>query len=178
MWVTGSLPLDGMPNSSLEEAIKEAYACAPAGVSIIHTLEIRQPSVQATYFIARHPIGITATDELGNSHNFLPCGFGFSLPPSNEEGFQSLNLAIDNIDRRVSDFINTAKSSPIPVEVWYRPFLSTDLSKPQMKQPLVLYLKEVQMSNGQVQGRATFMDVVNKKFPLEIYTREVFPALG
>lgn len=163
--------------SSLEDAIKEAYAVAPANVVTYHTLEIRQPSVQSTIFLVQQRKGITATDENGNVRNFQPAGFQFSLPPKTEEGFQSLNVAIDNIDRRVTDFVQAALSAPVPVEMIYRPFLSTDLSHPQMNPPITLYLTDVQIVNGTVTGRATFMDIVNKKFPSELYTRDRFPAL-
>lgn len=172
-------------NTSLEEAIKEAYAIAPTNVVIYHTLEIRQPSVQSSVFLVQARRGITATDEDGNERNWQPVGFQFSLPPSNEDGFQSLNIAIDNINQRVTDFVNIAKSPaaivagvPVPVEILYRPFVSTDLSRPQMSQPITLFLKEVSLTNNQVTGRATFMDIVNKKFPSELYTRARFPTLG
>jgi hypothetical protein len=165
-------------NDSFSEAIKEAFASAPANEVIINTLEIRQYGVQASVFISQTRRGIVALDEDGNERTFLPVNFQFSLPPSNEEGFRSLNIAIDNIDRRVTEFIETAMSEEVPVEVIYRPYLSSDLTEPHMNPPLVLYLKDVQIQGFQVTGRATFMDLVNKKFPLELYTRGRFPTLG
>lgn len=167
-----------MPNPSLQDAIKEAYALAPAQQVILDTLEIRQTGVQDPVYIVRSRKGIVALDEDGNSRTFLPVGFQFALPPENEEGFRSLNISIDNIGRQVSDFIETAKSERVPVEVIYRPYLSDDLSQPQMIPPLVLYLKDIQVTTSQVTGRATFMDLVNKKFPTELYTRARFPSLG
>lgn len=165
-------------NDVWTDAIKEAFAVAPSTTVIHETLEVRQVGVQDTVYMVRSRKGILAKDENGVYRKFEPVGFQFSLPPSNEEGFRSLTLAIDNIDRRVSDFINAAKSSRVPVEVVYRPYLSTDLTRPHMNPPLVLYLKDIEVSSFQVTGRATFMDVVNKKFPLELYTRERFPSLG
>lgn len=171
-------------NESLEDAIKEAYAIAPAGKSVIHTLEIKQDGVQPTIYIAQSRRPITAIDENSISHDFEAVGFQFTLPPVNEDGFQSLNIAIDNVGRRVNDFIEAAKASepvvgpPVPVEIIYRPYLSDDLSAPQMNPPLVLYLKEVSVTATQVNCRATFMDLVNKPFPNERYTRERFPTLG
>jgi len=169
-------------NSNLEDAIKEAFAIAPSNKVIINTLEIRQGddsnAVQEPIYIAQVRRSFTAKDENGNDITFEPSGFQFSLPPSTEEGFQSLNVAIDNIGRRVSDYINTAKSEEEPVKLIYRPYMSNDLSGPQMNPPLVLWLKDVKVNQFQVTGRATFMDVVNKKFPLELYTRERFPTLG
>lgn len=165
-------------NETLQEAIKEAYVLAPASKSILHTLEIRQEGVQDAIYIVRARRGIVATDENGHRHRFEPAGFEFSLPPSTEEGFQSLTIAIDNINRVASDFVNTAQEYDVPVKIIYRPYMSDDLSQPQMNPPLVLYLKEAQITDMQVTGRATFMDIVNKKFPSELYTRLRFPTLG
>jgi len=166
-----------MPNDSLQDAIKEAYAIAPAGKVILDTLEIRQTGVQDPIYLVRAKQGMTALDENGNALEFEPCGFQFTLPPQNEEGFRSLNIAIDNVGRRVSAFIDAAKSDNVPVEILYRPYLSDDLSAPQMIPPLTLFLKDVQINMIQVTARATFMDIVNKKFPSELYTRGRFPYL-
>jgi hypothetical protein len=165
-------------NDSLEAAIKEAYVLAPAGKHIIHTLEIRQTGVQDTVYLAQSRVAVVALDEDGNSRTFEPSGFQFSLPPVTEEGFPTLSVAIDNIDRRVTDFINTAKTSEVPVELWYRPYLSDDLTGPQMDPPVVMYLQDVNIAVHQVTGRATFVDLVNKKFPSIIYDRTRFPTLG
>ena len=169
-------------NTSLQDAIKEAYALAPSDKVIYDTLEIRQgddsSEVQDPIFIVRSARGIAAVDENGVPHEFLPMAFQFTLPPSSEEGFTSLGIAIDNIGRAVSDFIEIAKSIEVPVKVIYRPYLSTDLSTPQMIPPLVLFLKDIQVTSEQVTARATFMDVINKKFPVELYVRSRFPALG
>lgn len=165
-------------SDSFQDAIKEAFAIAPVNKVIYHTLEIKQDGVQDPIYIVQAREGIVATDEDGNERSFKPVGFEFSLPPANEEGFRSLNIAIDNINRQASDFINKAKENETTVEIIYRPFLSDDLTRPQMDPPLVLYLKEAQATDFQVVGRATFMDVVNKKFPSELYTRKRFPSLG
>lgn len=165
-------------NPALQDAIREAFAIAPANKVVLHTLEIRQEGVQPSIYIAQARRGFTALDENGTARDFEPSGFQFSLPPSNEEGFQSLNIAIDNTGRRVTDFINAAKSEQEPVKVIYRPYVSDDLTQPQMSPPLVLFLKDMKANAMQVTGRATFMDIVNKKFPAELYTRGRFPALG
>ena len=165
-------------NASLQDAIKEAFAIAPASKVVIHTLEIRQTGVQSSIFISQTSAGVNALDENGVEHTFLACGFQFTLPPSDEDGFKSLNIAVDNINRVASDFIETAKSEKVPVEIIYRPYLSDDLSTPQMIPPLVLYLKDVQVTSYQVTGKCTFMDLVNKKFPAALYQRTNFPSLG
>ncbi len=166
-----------MPNPTITEAIKEAYASCPTNRIIYDTLEIRQTGVQAPLFLVRGPLSITATDENGEPHVFKPSGFQMSLPPQNEEGFRSLNIAIDNINREASSFVERALESNTPIEVIYRPFLSDDLSAPQMDPPVILYLQDVQINAIQVTGRATFIDIMNKRYPSELYTRLRFPSL-
>lgn len=165
-------------NDSLQDAIKEAFAIAPSNKVILYTLEIRQEGVQDPIFLVRSLRSIDAYDENGVLHTFEPIGFDFSLPPSTDEGYQHLNIAIDNVGRRVIDFIEAAKASVEPVQIIFRPYMSDDLSSPQMDPPLVLYLKDVTITAAQVVGRATFADIVNKKFPSQLYIRERFPSLG
>lgn len=166
-------------NTSFQDAIKEAFTVAPTNKVILHTLEIRQTGVQSPIYIVQAHRRIIARLEDGiTTAEFEPVGFQFTLPPSTEDGFRSLNISIDNVGRRVNDFIEAAKSQDVPVEVVYRPYMSDDLEHPQMMPPLVLYLKDVQITATQVVGRATFMDIVNKRFPNQLYTRERFPALG
>lgn len=167
-----------MSNAALSEAIKEAFAVAPAAVTVIHTLEIEQEGVQNSVYLSQTPNGINAFDEDGMEHTFVGAGFQFTLPPSDEDGFKSLNVSIDNINRQVTDFIDVARQSKVAVKVIYRPYVSTDLTAPAMDPPLVLYLKDVQITAMQVTGKCTFMDLVNKKFPSELYQRVKFPSLG
>lgn len=164
--------------SSYTEALKEAYAIAPASKAVLHTLEIRQEGVQDPVYIVKARRAWAALDENGDSLTFLPVNFDFTLPAATEDGFQSLNLTVDNINRRASDFAEIAKSVEVPVVVVYRPYLSDDPTGPQMVPPLELFLEDIQITELTVTGRATFMDIVNKKFPSEIYTRERFPSLG
>jgi len=166
-------------NPVWQDAIKEAFASAPSSKHILDTLEISQVGVQSTVYIVKSRLGITAyVEEDSDPHYFEPVGFQFRLPPGNEEGFRSLDISIDNVSQRVLSFIETARTTAVPVLVTYRPYMSDDLSAPQMSPPLVLVLKDIQITPFQVVGRATFMDLVNKPFPSKLYTREQFPSLG
>jgi predicted ATPase len=164
--------------SNYSDAIKEAFAIAPASKVVLHTLEISQEGVQPAFYIVKARRNWVARDESGVERTFIPVNFDFSLPAATEEGFQSLTLTVDNINRIASDFAETAKDTEVPVLVTYRPYLSDDSSQPQMIPPLVMFFDDVQITEMEVSGRATFMDIVNKKFPSEIYTRERFPSLG
>lgn len=120
----------------------------------------------------------TLTLEDARVVDFEPVGFRFRLPGAGDNGLQELSISIDNVDRRLSDFIDLVKDYNTPVTLTYRPYLSSDTSGPQMVPPLKLYLRDVVITPFEVNGRATFADVINKKFPSELYTRSRFPSLG
>lgn len=164
-------------NPSLSEAIKEAYAMAPADKSIIETLEIRHEGSYSIY-ITRGFIPVDLRLETGATKTFQPIGFEFSLPKNSDTGGQSLDITIDNTDCVVSDFIVAAKESMKPVQIIYRPYLSSDLTTPQMNPPLMLYLKNVSINIKTVSAEATFVDVVNRRFPNDYYTIGRFPGLS
>lgn len=165
-------------NTALSDAIKEAYAVCPSDVAVLETLEISHPSIGGTIYLVKNREDLTLTLEDDTEHIFEGVGFRMTLPSSGDNGSQSLTLAIDNVDRRVSDFLNTAKNYPDPVTVKYRPYLSSDLTTPQMNPPLVLFLTDVMVNVFEVSGKASFADILNKKFPTELYTRARFPSIG
>lgn len=167
-----------MPNDSYEDAIKEAYACAPAGVVFLHTLQISHPDVAEDIFLVQDRTDKTCTLETAEEELFTACAFRFSLPTTGEDGLQELSIAIDNVNRVVSDYLDQVKDSNDPVAITYRPYLSTDLTTPQMDPPLVLYLRDVNVNVFEVTGKATFADILNKRFLTDLYTRQRFPSLA
>lgn len=141
----------------------------------LDTLEIAHP-LQDTIYLVRDRVDHDFTVD-GVVRTFTACGFRFALPSAGENGLQELGLAIDNVDRRPSDFVQAVKLSDQPVQVTYRPYLSNDPATCQMNPPLVLFLTDIVITPADVQGRATFADVLNRSFLAELYTRRRFPAL-
>lgn len=165
-------------NTTLTEAIKEAYASAPSAVVYLETLQLSHPLVGTDIFLVNDRVGHTMTLETAVPKVFRACAFRMALPASGDGGIQELSLAIDNVGREISDFINTVRDSLSPVSVTYRPYLSTDLTTPQMDPPLVLNLTDIVVTAVEVTGRATFADIINRKFPTDFYTRSRFPGLA
>lgn len=165
-------------NTALTEAIKEAYASAPAGVVYLETLQIHHPLVAEDKFLVQDRTDKVMTLEDASVHTFRACAFRMSLPASGDNGLQELSIAIDNVDQEISDFIDAVKDSLVPVTVTYRPYLSTDLTTPQMDPPLVLSLTDITVSTIEVTGRASFADIINRKFPTDFYSRSRFPGLA
>jgi hypothetical protein len=167
-----------MPNTSLSEAIKEAYASCPSETLYLETIEISHSESSTHFYLVRDRADWSLTLENAVQITFEKCPFRFSLPASGENGVQELNLAIDNVDRRISDFLESVENSLEPVRVIYRVYLASDTSAPQNNPPMTLTLRDVVVTTVEITGKATFLDLLNRKFPTEYYTRDRFPSLG
>jgi hypothetical protein len=165
-------------NPNLHPALVEAYAIAPAGVAHVHTLELRHESMSEPLYLVQGFFHRQIKTEVGGAFiNFRACAFTFTLPATDDGGLQELTLTMDNANNRVSDFCESAMNFPAPVEIYYRPYLSTDLETPLMDPPLRLFLQSVTVSEAQVSGRAVPVDFINLKFPTELYDSTRFPPL-
>lgn len=166
-------------NTSLSEAIREAYATSPTDDPELHTLEIYHPLANGgvSRFLVRDLQDRVLKIEGGVDKTFQKSAFRFVLPKSGANGGQNLQLAIDNTDRQIGDFFEAVKDSATAVLVTYRPYLASDPDTPQYNPPLVLTLRDVVIAN-EVTGNAVCHDVVNKKFPNDLYTRKRFRGLA
>ena len=167
-----------MPNSAYLEAIKQAWATARTDVTTLETVQIHHPEVSPDFFLVNDMTDKVCTLENDEEKTFIACPFRLKLPDSGEGGIQSLSLAIDNTDRAISDFINKIKTSRFKTEVTYRPYLSDDLTAPQMVPPLRLFLSDIVATQVEVTAKSSFADLINKKFATALYTRKRFPSLG
>ena len=88
-----------------------------------------------------------------------------------------ITVTIDNVSRELIKHLDAAVESAEKIEITYRPYLSNDLSGPQMDPPITLILSEVEADVSRVVGRARMLDIGNKSFPSETYTATRFPGL-
>lgn len=173
-----------MPNASLKEAIKEAYALAPTGVVILNTLEFRHPAFTQPIRCVLDYQNLTATLEAdapvdaGQAVEFVAYAFDMTLPPVDESARPEILIVIDNVSREITDQLDAAAELPDKIELTYRPYLSTDTSAPQMDPPLHLVVTEVDADNARITARGTFGDYSNKRFPAEDYSTARFPGLA
>lgn len=167
-----------MINDKYSEALREAYATADRRIIIIDTFELRHPSVPPV-FVCNQKTDIQAyLEDEETLVTFEAAGMRYKLPAMGEDGLQSLEITIANVDRRISDYFELIRESDEPTELVYRPYRKNDLSKPDMNPPLILFLRDVKITPFQVSGSATFAEMVNRKSPNEKFTRQRFPNLG
>lgn len=167
-----------MPFGTLEAAFKEALATAPSDVAVLDTIEISHPDSPEVYYLAANTEDLDLTLETAAVETFSAAAFRLSLPETSDGAIQNMTLSLDNTDRRIIDFINIVKESTTPVECRYRPYLSNDLTQPQMDPPLLLHITDITIGLLEIVATATFLNLTNMKFPSELYTRARFPSIG
>ena len=172
-----------MPNATLSEALKEAYASVP-DVPIVNTLEIRHPSFTTPIRVVSDFVAVTARLEAAAPVNpgalveFLPFAFELTLPDMTDKGVPELALRIDNVSREIMQHIELAAPLPDKLEITYRAYLADDLdSGPQNDPPLHLTIIQIEADAVSVTAKASMVDFINKKFPNQEYDENRFPGL-
>jgi hypothetical protein len=172
-----------MPDVTLEQAIREAYASAPQGAVLLETLEWWHPTFAAPIRVvadhADHTLTLEASAPRNPSQAVLCTAFAFRLqrPEVNEQGHVEMLIEIDNVSREIEDAFAAAAVSTDKLEVIYRTYLSTDPSGPQNDPPLTFTARRAPADNFMLRVTAVYGDFVNRKFPGQKYTLARFPGL-
>lgn len=173
-----------MPDSTLSQAIREAYAAAPADVIIYHTLEINHPAFSHPIRVVRDTAVLTATLEAAAPHNpgqavtFVGFRFDIVPPEVGPTAIPQCVIEIDNVDRSILAQVEAAMTTTSLITCIYRQFISSDLSAPQNNPPLTLTLFSISANVFRIKAAAGFDDLQNRRFPGVEYTSEVFPGLA
>lgn len=173
-----------MPDFTLDDALKEAYASAPSSEVILHTLEIRHPDFTQPIRVVRDHQDLTATLEAdapenpGEEVTFIRMAFDFILPEVSKSTSPEIEIILDNVSGEVVGYMDAAANSPDLIEVTYRPYLASDTSGPQMNPPMTLVVRSVNVDVFRVVARAGFADIANRKFPNQVYDTERFAGLS
>jgi hypothetical protein len=172
-----------MPDSTLSQAIKEAYASAPSASIIYHTLEIWHPAFSVPIRVVRDNASLDARLEASAPRNagemvtFVGFAFDIVPPEVTHTAVPQCVIEIDNVSRDILAQIEAAMGSTELITVIYRAFLSTDLSGPENDPPLSMTIFQISANPFRIRATAGFSDLSNKRFPGLDYTSEVFPGL-
>ena len=166
-----------MPDNTLSQALKEAYAAAPADVIIYHTLEISHPAFTQPIYVVRDWADLNANLETGAPVTFLRFAFNLVKPEVSPTGVPQCTVEIDNVSRDILANVQLATQSTALITMTYREYISTDLTGPQNDPPMTMALSNISADVFKVRATASFGDLNNKRFPNEEYTAERFPGL-
>ena len=109
---------------------------------------------------------------------FLSLAFQLELPTEDAEQLQEIDVTLDNVGREIVEHLDAANLSQLPVEVRYRPYISSDISQPRMDPPLMVELGPVEVDVFTAKGRARIFDIGQRAFPSESYTAKKYPGLA
>lgn len=179
-----------MTDTTLSEALKEAYASAPSDVILLHTLELRHPSFmddagnQTAIRVVRDNINHvcrleeSAPLDGGQEVEFVAMAFDLELPPVETIPVPEITLTLDNVSTEIIQYLDQAVETQDMIEMTYRPYLSNELSCPQMNPPITLVITDITADISKISATARMMDIGNKSFPAENYTVKKYPGLG
>lgn len=174
-----------MPGATISAALRRAYASAPTDEVVYHTLEINHASFSEPIRVVQGFEEIEGTLEAdaprdpSTAVDFSALYFDFDLPPVRAEEVPFMEVRIRDASKLVVTPLEDAQENPSPIEMIYRPFISSDLSQPQMTPPLILNFEKISVSTSEslVAGHATFNDFRNRGFPFVSYAPQLFPGL-
>src|SRR5690606_33355350 len=113
----------------------------------------------------------------GEYVNFEAIAFDLTLSRFAENEVPYFLLAINNVSRKITTYLEMAIATLDPITSIYRPYLASDPTGPQMNPPLIMTLSKVKVDVFQATGRASIEDVHNWPFPNRKYTPNSFPGL-
>lgn len=173
-----------MPDPSLSAAIREAYASAPTGTVIHHTLEFWHPAFTSPIRVVRDFEPLDARIEAGAARDagqivtFVPYAFDVVPPDQTSAALPQCTIEIDNVSREIVGALGAAVRAGGPIEVIYRPYLSDTADEgPDTDPPLILTLISVSADAHRIRAVAGFPDLRNRLFPFLDYSLERFPGL-
>ncbi|WP_286936128.1 DUF1833 family protein [Achromobacter sp. UBA4530] len=150
--------------------LAEVYASAPAGELIIPTLEIA--------IAGQAPIRICSgfEDHVLSGMLFEAGSLSISLPAKNTTGMQTLNFGVAGVNSLVQKYFDQALETGEAVKITYREYLESDKSQPA-RRPYVMDLIGGSLQDGEAQLSAGFFDVLNLRWPRELYTAQNAPGI-
>lgn len=177
-----------MPDPTMSEAMREAYAIAPSSRFAIDTLELRHPTfvddngAADSIWLTTDGKDVTARLEAtapvrpGQQVVFRSFGFKFRLGRVEPGTGAELELQVDNVDRRIAQAINRASKGFAKTVMAYRAWMSDDLETPSMT-PRSFVLSECSADSLVVTAKARVAIDLAGAFPRHLYTATEYPGL-
>lgn len=174
-----------MPDPTLSDALKEAFASVPVDLVIHHTLEFSHPDLTMPVRVVRDHVDLTARleasapDDPAAVVTFIAVAFDVVPPPQDAAALPELTIEIDNVGQVLMSALEMTATSQDPVTVIYRYYLSGSTDDgPENDPPLRMQVKQISATPLRVSARCGFPDLLNRKFPALEYEPEAFPGLA
>lgn len=160
------------------EAAAEQISRGLSTLKIVETMQLYNSAIGSLYYV-NAPNSITAMLEDGTtSATFTPLNISATRPSLTTDSVPELTVNCDGIDGDLIDFCHSANASGVETVVTLRLYNAADLTAPMETRPISFTAGTITLTELQLQIKATFANIKNKRFPLERYTTAEFPALS
>lgn len=152
----------------LSPAAAAALAAQETGEVFLLLLTIEHAVLNPTLYFVNNTVDVTS-----RGHTYLGWPFQISLPEEREDSFPSVQLTIDNIDRRIVEGIRTLPSAPtITLEV----ILASSPNTVEAG-PFTFALRGVEYSALTITATLSPEDMLNEPAMQYTFTPGLFPGL-
>lgn len=153
---------------TLSAAVREAINAQNTSEVFVTLLTITYPTFGAPLYVCDNGEDVTSR---GNVYVSFP--FQVYLPEDSGDRMTSVALRISNIDRRIIQNIRLATSPPIvAMEV-----IAASEPDTLIAGPIRLTLRSTNWSAKEIEGTISPADLLNRKYPKEIFNPTDFPGL-
>lgn len=156
---------------NLTDAIKEAYAFAPADVIYYDTLEIDCASFANPIRIVNSHASIVR-----NEGTFLPVLFDFKPPETAGSVRGEMIITVNGLPREIRAAIRNSVSTRDAVTVLYRQYINADMS-PAAVLPVPMSIAKINESHVGIELKALMPDLIGAYFPRKLMTAKSMPGL-
>lgn len=170
---------------SLSVAYAEAATRAPISRVMVATYELRHVSFDAPIRIVNDFQNFSAYLEndapanAGELVEFTALPVEVSGPDETDSNeAPTIQVAIDGVSRQLAGQLDAAVQSFDLIYVTERIYASDDNAAPAVLPVLHLVLRDVEVNERRVTGRASFYDPSNRGFPKKEYTPSQYPGLS
>lgn len=178
-----------MPQTLLEQAIAEAYASAPAGVIVLHSLELNHKSFTQPARVIRWPVTDnepetfqcrleeTAPYNPGQIVEFIGVPFEITLPVKSTDDTGQFSIRIDNVGDRLDHHMEAAAMSGGQITAIYREFIKgTEETDGPSSVWEGININSPRMEGQTIVVDGSILDWMNRSFG-RLYTPERYPGL-
>ena len=155
----------------MSDAIKEAYAHAPADVTYYDTLEISHDS-----FTDNIRVVISDTPLSTPQGEFIACpNVQVRLPEIDGCVQGQLEITIGMLPKKAQIALKDASTTTSPISIKYRQYIAEDVD-PDAELPVPLQVDTIKQTHIQAIITAAYPDLVNARFPRRLMTTTVLPG--
>jgi hypothetical protein len=155
----------------LTDAIKEAYANAPADVTYFNTLIISNASFAEDIMIVQ-----SNADLVTNQGTYTPAMFTFSLPDIEGGVIGEMVITLSFLPKESRKAIRDGAAGRHPTTILFQQYIN-DSPDPDAVMPFGLEVVGVKETPTGVEARAVVSDITKKYFPKRIMTSTTCPGM-